>query len=154
MSDMPGSSTPPPPPPVPPTAVPAPDPSFSTAETTGLPPNIAAGLASLLSLVGGIIFLILEKRDPFVRFYAMQSTILGAIALGFSVALQIAIALLHFIPLLGTLIAVLLGLVGMLVGLAFFLAWIVMVLRAFSGKEWEVPYIRKIARAQLARPPL
>ena len=38
--------------------------------STGLPSNVAAALACF-PLIGGIIFYILEKRDGFVRFYAM-----------------------------------------------------------------------------------
>ena len=44
--------------------------------STGLPSNVAAALACI-PLVGGLIFYILEKRDQFVRFYAMQSIIFG-----------------------------------------------------------------------------
>src|SRR5436305_13341684 len=62
-----GSSAPPPAPP------PAPEVNPSTLD---LPSNIAAALACI-PLIGGIIFYIMEKRDSFVRFYAMQSIILG-----------------------------------------------------------------------------
>jgi hypothetical protein len=44
--------------------------------STGLPSNVAAAIACI-PLIGGIIFYILEKHDPFVRFYAMQSIIFG-----------------------------------------------------------------------------
>jgi uncharacterized membrane protein len=37
---------------------------------------VAAAIACI-PLIGGIIFYILEKHDPFVRFYAMQSIIFG-----------------------------------------------------------------------------
>src|SRR3979411_465944 len=57
---------PPPPPPVPGREV--------NASTLDLPSNVAAALACV-PLVGGIIFYILEKRDSFVRFFAMQSII-------------------------------------------------------------------------------
>ena len=61
-----------PPPPVS-ASVPAPEVNVSS---TGLPSNIAAALACI-PLVGGIVFYILEKRDGFVRFYAIQSIIFG-----------------------------------------------------------------------------
>jgi uncharacterized membrane protein len=120
---------------------------------TGLAPNVAAGLACIFSIVGGIVFLILEKKDQFVRFYAMQSLMLGGAYMAFSFALQILSWILLHIPLVGRLIVILLGLLGMLVGLAFFAVWIVTIVKAFSGKEWEIPYIGKIAREQLARVP-
>ena len=44
----------------------------------GVEQRVAVLLSYLLSLVGGIIFLVLEKDNKFVRFSAMQSLILGA----------------------------------------------------------------------------
>src|SRR6266446_10457886 len=70
---MPDPADPIDPPPIPP---PETD-SSSHASSTGLPSNVAAALACF-PLIGGIIFYILEKRDSFVRFYAMQSIIFGA----------------------------------------------------------------------------
>src|SRR6266566_8840129 len=61
----------------PPPAPPGPGPGPSAKPTsTGLPSNVAAAIACV-PLIGGIIFYILEKRDSFVRFYAMQSIIFG-----------------------------------------------------------------------------
>ena len=48
-------------------------------EGTGLQPNLAACLACLFSILGGIAFLVLEKKNAYVRFYAMQSAILGGL---------------------------------------------------------------------------
>lgn len=128
--------------------------SFSTASgtsTTGLASNVAAGLACIFSIVGGIVFLILEKKDQFVRFYAMQSLIVGGASICFSIALNIVSFILVHLPVVGRLIALLLAFVGMIVGLGFFALWIVMIVKAFTSKEWEVPYVGKIAREQLAR---
>jgi len=64
--------------PVAPASQPANDSSATARPTsTGLPSNVAAALACF-PLIGGIIFYVLEKRDGFVRFYAMQSIIFGA----------------------------------------------------------------------------
>src|SRR5207248_7380611 len=55
----------------------SPEPEIKTTSTsTGLPSNVAAAIACI-PLIGGIIFYVLEKRDSFVRFYAMQSIIFG-----------------------------------------------------------------------------
>nr|MDQ2660134.1 hypothetical protein [Verrucomicrobiota bacterium] len=56
----------------------------ATSSTTGLPSNVAAALACI-PLIGGIIFYVLEKRDAFVRFYAMQSIIFGGAWVIFSI---------------------------------------------------------------------
>src|SRR4029077_8167321 len=55
---------------------PPPPPVSDSPKSTGLPSNIAAALACI-PLIGGIVFYILEKHDSFVRFYSMQSIILG-----------------------------------------------------------------------------
>jgi len=128
-------------PPLPPQPVAAP------ATTSGLAPNIAAALASFFTLLGGIVFLVLEKKDKFVRFYAMQSVFLGGLWIGLWFGLAIVFLILHGIPLIGTL----LWLVSIVVRLAFLCVWIFTVYKAFSGKEWEIPYLGKLARQQLAK---
>ena len=127
-----------------------PSPTAASAETTGLPPHVAACLACAFSIVGGVVFLILEKKDKFVRFYAMQSVILGGGVIVFFTALEIIAWILHHIPFLGVLFAFLLGLVGAVVGLGYLALIIVTAVKAFTGKEWEIPYLGKIARDQLA----
>jgi uncharacterized membrane protein len=138
----PGSTTPPP-------IAPAttPQPATSPAETSGLAPNIAAALASFFLLIGGVVFIVLEKKDQFVRFYAMQSIFLGGLSVALSIGLWITVALLHGVPLVGWLI----GLIDIVLRLVIFVAWVVMVIKAFTNKEWEIPYLGKLARQQLAK---
>src|SRR6476660_1086193 len=70
-----------------PASNPAPAPEVN-ASSTGLPSNLAAASACI-PLIGGIIFYVLEKRDGFVRFYAMQSIIFGGAWLLFNVVYAI-----------------------------------------------------------------
>src|SRR5712691_12467044 len=81
--------------------------------STGLPSNVAAALACF-PLIGGIIFYILEKRDGFVRFYAMQSIIFGAAWFLFNILSSIMHAILCAIPWIGHLLAGLWALVSAL----------------------------------------
>ncbi|MEP6672660.1 MAG: hypothetical protein ABJF10_26080 [Chthoniobacter sp.] len=119
------------------------------AEGTGLQPHLAAALASFFLLIGGVVFLVIEKKDQYVRFYAMQSVFLGGLWIGLSIGLSIAYAILHGVPLVGTL----LWLASLFIRIAIFVGWVVLVIKAFSGKEWEIPYLGKLARQQLARTP-
>src|SRR3954471_107023 len=130
----------PPPPPVTPVS-----PAHSS---TGLPSNIAAALACI-PLIGGIIFYILEKRDSFVRFYAMQSIILGGAWFLFNVVYAIIHAIFSNVPAIGGFLAFLWGLIGMLVHLVFVVLWIIATVKAFSGVRWEMPYIGPVARKQV-----
>jgi uncharacterized membrane protein len=127
-----------------------PFPATSGATSTGLEPNIAAGLSTLVTFITGIIFLLLEKRDMFVRFWAMQSIVFGVAWFAVVIVFGVIHAVLHaiFWPL-----AILWGLFSVVVELAFLIIWIIMVIQAFSGKEWEVPFLGKIARQQLAKNP-
>src|SRR2546430_5313496 len=111
---MPDPVDPTPPPPAPPPissaeADPSGDPS-----SMDLPPNVAAAIACI-PLVGGIIFYILEKRNSFVRFYAMQSIIFGGAWFLFGIVFAVAHAILTPIPAIGVLFALLLWIIWVLV---------------------------------------
>ncbi|MDQ6860196.1 MAG: hypothetical protein M3032_03455 [Verrucomicrobiota bacterium] len=128
-----------------------PTPAFTNdpgASTTGLPSNVAAALACI-PLVGGIIFYILEKRDSFVRFYAMQSIIFGGAWIMFDIVYRIVHAIFSSIPAIGGLFVVLWALVWALVSIAFLVVFIICVVKAFSGVRWEIPYIGPMARNQV-----
>jgi len=99
--------------------------------------NLMGALTYLLGFVTGIIFLLLEKESKFVRFHAMQSTILFGGLFVVNVALG-------FIPLLGWLVGLLLSLLG-------FILWIVLMWKAFQGELYKVPYVGDLAEKQLAK---
>src|SRR5438105_9008672 len=132
VEPQPGSSSVPPPPTAPASEV--------NASTLDLPSNIAAALACI-PLIGGIIFYVMEKRDNFVRFYAMQSIILGGAWILFVIVYSIAHAILTPIPVVGLLFSIILWIVWALVGVAFLVAFIVTVVKALNGVRWDIPYI-------------
>ena len=125
---------------------PAPIPEVEPS-STGLPSNVAAALACI-PLVGGIIFWILEKRDSFVRFYAMQSIIFGGGWLLFNIIWKVVTLILIAIPGIGWLFALLLGLLGALCQLGFLVIFIIAVIKAFTGVRWDIPYVGPVARKQ------
>ncbi len=146
MSDPVDPTSPPPPPPrIDPT--PPIHSSSSTTGTTGLPSNVAAALACF-PLIGGLIFYILEKRDNFVRFYAMQSILFGAAWLLFNIVSKIVFAIFASIPGVGGILVILWSMVQALVQLVFLIVMIVAIVKAFSGVRWDIPYIGPIARKQ------
>ena len=99
--------------------------------------NVMGAAAYLLGPITGIAFLLIEKNNKFVRFHAMQSTIL------FGTLFVVNFGL-GFIPLLG-------WLAGLVLSLAAFVLWIVLMWKAFNGEEYELPYIGKIVRDQLGK---
>lgn len=133
--------------PTPPASDPSPNPPGEA--TTGLAPNVAAGLACLFSIVGGVVFLVLEKKDKFVRFWAMQSVFFGGLLLGVSIFVRIALLVFDFIPWIGKLLMFVTGIANMIFGLASLIVYIICVVKAFSKQEWEIPWLGKLARKQL-----
>ena len=99
--------------------------------------NLMAAASYLLGFVTGIIFLLVEKESKFVRFHAMQSTILFG-------GIFILNIVLGFVPLLG-------WLVGLILSFAAFVLWIVCMWKAFQGEMFKVPYVGDIAEKQLSK---
>lgn len=135
----------PPPPPIPPPNEPVPPTS------TGLPSNVAAALACF-PLIGGIVFYLLEKRDSFVRFYAMQSIIFGAIWILFNIFSGVLHAIFLAMPAIGGALALLWAFVSALVQIAFLIVLIVAIVKAFSGVRWDIPWVGPMARKQTSAP--
>lgn len=105
---------------------------------TGLTDNVAGALTYLLGFVTGIFFLVVEKKSKFVRFHAMQSTIL------FGAYVVISLAL-GFIPVIDVLWAI----VAIPLGLLVFVLWLFLMYKAYQGEQYEVPIVGPIARKQL-----
>lgn len=120
-----------------------------TAPAAGLQPNIAAVLACFFSFLGGIIFLVLEKKNKFVRFYAAQSTVFGVGMFALFVVLAIVSMIMAHIPVLGTIVNLVIILVELVLMLANLAVWIITMVNAFNNKEWEIPYVGAFARKQL-----
>lgn len=99
--------------------------------------NLMGAAAYLLGFITGVIFLFVEKQSKFVRFHAMQSTLLFGGIFVVNMALG-------FIPILG-------WLVGLLLSFAAFVLWIVCMWKAFQGEMYKVPYVGDMAEKQLAK---
>jgi len=113
----------------------------------GLEPNIAGLLCYVpccLGLVFSVVAAIVEKQSRFVRFHAFQSLLLHGVGIAVLVALQLVAAVLGGIGLwvVGGIIWVL----QVLVGLGLMAVVIVMMIKANSGEELELPVIGPMAR--------
>lgn len=107
-------------------------PAHTEKTSTGLDANVAAAISYLVGFVTGIIFLVVEKENRFVRFHAMQSTLLF-------VGLVLINVVLNVIPLLGFLISVFLLLPASAI------LWLVMMFKAYQGEEFKLPFVGQLA---------
>ncbi len=109
----------------------------------GLQPNVAAGLASFFSWIGGLVILLGKPPQQWVRFVAVQSIVLAVAYIVVQVAytvLSIILGIAH----LGALVLILWP-VDMLIGIAFFVLWLIATVQAFQGKAWRMPVIAQYA---------
>jgi uncharacterized membrane protein len=118
-------------------------PGGTSGTSTGLEPNVAGALAYVLGPLTGVIFLLIEKENRYVRFHAAQSITVGLLLIGLSIALSILSGILAFIPILGWLLALVLTLV---LGFGSFVLWVMLMYRAYQGREWELPVAGPMAR--------
>ena len=104
--------------------------------TTGFDPNVAAALSYVLGWITGLAFVVLERDSKFVRFHAMQSTIVF-------LALSVLVVVLQAIPILGMLIAVFLVIPFSAV------LWLVLMFKAYQGERFKVPVAGDMAEQRL-----
>jgi uncharacterized membrane protein len=100
--------------------------------STGFDANVAAALSYLVGFVTGIIFLVLEKDNRFVRFHAMQSTLVFAGIVAIDILLQI-------VPLLGALVVIF-----VVIPLSAIL-WLLLMFKAYQGEEFKLPLVGQMA---------
>jgi uncharacterized membrane protein len=93
--------------------------------STGLKPNVAGLLCYLLLWVTGLAFLILEKKDKFVRFHAIQSLIVFG-------AISVVYAILFWIPIVGWVF-------GWILWVFVFVLWIILMVKAYQGEKIKMP---------------
>jgi uncharacterized membrane protein len=113
----------------------------------GVLPEVVAGALAYCSFLPAIFFLFIGpyNKNRFARFHSFQSIGLWlALTVG-GAALRLAGFLLFFIPVVGQLLMLL---VSMVVGLGFFVIWLVLVVKALQGERFKLPVIGDFAELQ------
>ncbi len=101
----------------------------------GVTENLEALLCYAFGWLSGIVFLLLEKKNAYVRFHALQSlTAFGV--------LHIAATVIWIIPILG-------GIVSILISITMLILWIVLMVKAYKGERYKLPVVGDFVERQL-----
>lgn len=97
----------------------------------GMQANLAALLSYFLGFITGLVFYLVEKKNKFVRFHAMQSIVVfgGIFVINF---------VMLFIPVLGVLVSALLSLLSLVL-------WVLLMIKAYQGEYFRLPIAGDIA---------
>ena len=114
---------------------------MSDPNQSGLSDNAAGGLA-YITISPAIVFLIVApfNKSSYVRFHSWQSIFL---AIAWFV-IEIALIVLHMLPVIGWSTWIL----RPLVGLGLFILWIIVLIKAFNGERFKIPFIGDFAEKQ------
>jgi len=107
-------------------------PAHTERTSTGLAANVAAAASYFLGFVTGIIFLLTERENRFVRFHAMQSTLLF-------LAIVVLDVLVQLLPILGALIVIFVVIPASAV------LWLILMFKAYQGEEFSLPVVGRLA---------
>lgn len=102
--------------------------------STGLEENIAGLLCYVLGWISGLVFILIERENKFVRFHAFQSIVVFG-------ALTIASIILSLIPVIGDVL-------GWLISVLAFILWIVLMVKAYQGTKYKLPWAGNFAEKQ------
>ena len=99
--------------------------------STGLDEHLEGMLCYAGLWVTGLVFLIIETDNKFVRFHAIQSLVaFGLLTIGWAILASIPVVGAYFVS---------------IVGLGIFALWIAMMYRAYLGYTYKLPFAGNIA---------
>ena len=98
--------------------------------------NLVAALSYLLGFITGVVILFVEKDDKFVRFHAMQSTVIfgGLFVINFAVNLLFGFAS---------------GFVSGIISVFSLIVWLVSMIKAYQGELFKWPIAGDFAEKQV-----
>ncbi len=94
--------------------------------STGLSENVAGLLCYVLGWISGVVFILIEQENKFVRFHAIQSIMVFGV-------LTVARIILGWIPVIG-------GIFSWIISVLGFILWIVLMIKAYQGTKYKLPW--------------
>ena len=101
----------------------------------GLEENIAGVLCYVLGWITGIVFLVLEKENKFVRFHAMQS-------IATFLPLSVIAWVIGLIPFIGWAISTLIWILVLIL-------WLILMFKAYQGEMYKLPIVGDFAEEHI-----
>lgn len=106
--------------------------------------NLVAALSYFLGFITGVVILLVEKDDKYVRFHAMQSVLIfGGL---FVVNLVVGIVFGSF-----SVLGVAVQTVNTLISIVGIIAWVVSMVKAFKGEVFKWPVVGDIAEKKVGK---
>jgi uncharacterized membrane protein len=99
--------------------------------------HLKASLTYVFGWITGLVFILVEKKDSFIRFHAAQSIVVFG-------GIFIINLLVPYIPVLGGLLHALLGILSIVL-------WILLIVKAYQGEKYKLPYIGDLAEDLLKK---
>jgi len=121
--------------------------------STGLSDNVAGLLCYVALWVTGIVFLVWEKKSTFVKFHAWQSIMtFGVLTLAHLILSTMLIDIGWGNLFYPNLVLIRVGTVfGWIIGLGMLALAIILVIQAYQGKMWKVPWAGDWAEKQISK---
>lgn len=110
-------------------------------------PETLAGALAYITFIPAIIFLLRAtyKTNRYVRFHSIQCLLLWVAGLATAAAIRLLGILLYIIPVAGPLLTLL---ITVIVGLAAFVLWLVLIVKALQGEMFKLPVLGDFAEQQ------
>ncbi len=104
--------------------------------STGLDENVAGFLCYLFGFITGIFFLMVERKNSFVKFHAMQSTITF-------LSLFVISIILGWIPIIGLLVYP--------IWILSMILWLLLMIKALRGERYSLPIVGKMVEGKASQ---
>ena len=125
-------------------------PSTGKTQVLNIDTNVAECLCYVpipaIGLLAAILWLVTEpKGNQALRFQAVQSLVLAAVTVAASIAINIGIWILAFVPFIGPVLASLSGMVVGILGFALFGFYCYLAYQAYQRNTIRLPYVGDVA---------
>jgi uncharacterized membrane protein len=94
--------------------------------STGLSENVAGSLCYALGWISGVVFILVEPENKFVRFHAIQSIVVFGV-------LNVTGVIGHLIPVIG-------GFFSWVISVLDFILWIILMVKAYQGTKYKLSW--------------